>query len=87
MFKNCIAQEIVEKILDAHERKRPFKVIIMIPLMPAFEAFVYASSLIIQTTLKTIGKGHFSIYECSRIVELKTHFSTFRLFPFEHTQI
>lgn len=61
--KNCIAQEIVEKILDAHERKRPFKVIIMIPLMPAFEAFVYASSLIIQTTLKTIGKGHFSIYE------------------------
>lgn len=65
-IRNRIAQAILERIIRAHAESMPFKVIIFLPLMPAFEAAVNraeASSLrmIMQAQYSAISRGPHSI--------------------------
>lgn len=38
MLKNQIGNAIVKRIIRAHEEREPFRVIVLMPLMPAFPA-------------------------------------------------
>lgn len=38
ILKNQIGQAIVQRIIRAHEEREKFKVIVLMPLMPAFPA-------------------------------------------------
>ena len=66
LVKNRIGAALVERILRAHREDKTFKVIIVMPLFPAFEAAVdrpEASSvrLIMQAQFASINKGPSSI--------------------------
>lgn len=66
LVKNRIGVALVERILRAHREGMPFKVIVMMPLFPAFEAAVdrpEASSvrLIMQAQFASISRGPSSI--------------------------
>jgi phospholipase D1/2 len=65
--KNQIAQALVDRILVAEENQQPFRVIVTMPLLPAFEGAVddpSASVLRVQLywEYKTICRGESSLY-------------------------
>ena len=66
--KNAIAQALVDRIIVAAERKEKFKVIVVLPLLPAFEGSVddpKATILRVQLhwEYQTICRGPNSLYE------------------------
>ena len=64
-IKNNIAEVIVNRILRAHKEGSPFKVIITIPLIPAFEAARSEPAtvrLIMQAQYSVLSRGQDSIF-------------------------
>jgi phospholipase D1/2 len=66
IVKNSIAKALKNRILDAHEQKESFLVIVFIPLMPGFEGDVLkGDSAVLKTQIKyqqeTISKGKNSL--------------------------
>ncbi|ORY06329.1 phospholipase D/nuclease [Basidiobolus meristosporus CBS 931.73] len=66
--KNKIAQALVERIIRARQENTKFRVIVVMPLLPAFEREVNASDantirLVMDWQYRTIGRGGSSILE------------------------
>ncbi|KAJ2721290.1 hypothetical protein GGI07_004070 [Coemansia sp. Benny D115] len=65
-IKNRIAEALVDRIKRAHRRKEKFRVIVLMPLMPAFEGDVNAAGaatlkLVMHWQYQTICRGEHSI--------------------------
>lgn len=66
--KNQIAKALVDRIIQAHEEQKKFKVIIIIPLLPAFSnelnaGNAYTIRLIMHYQFCSISKGEHSIFQ------------------------
>ncbi|KAI9295765.1 phospholipase D/nuclease [Neoconidiobolus thromboides FSU 785] len=64
--KNQIAKALVKRIIKAHKENSPFKVIIIMPLMPAFQSDVHEASantirLVMQWQYQSICRGDESV--------------------------
>lgn len=80
---NTIIQEIVNRISIAHENSENFRVIIFLPLLPAFEAnleeedgAIMQAQIGLQT--RTIGKGPNSLIEQVKSIIENTHPKRYR---------
>ena len=65
LIKNKIVQAIAIKIIEMHQKKRPFKVVIVLPLCPGFEGDVRTAPVLrIQMfwQFMTIARGENSLY-------------------------
>jgi phospholipase D1/2 len=65
-IKNRIAQALVERIIRAHSENEPFRVIVFLPLLPAFEAEVNRAEasvlrIVMQGQYSGISRGPYSI--------------------------
>lgn len=68
VVKNAIAQALVDRIIVAHKRQEKFKVIVVMPLLPAFEGSIddeAAAVLRVQLfwEYQTICRGNSSLYK------------------------
>ncbi|KAG7172899.1 Phospholipase D2-like [Homarus americanus] len=66
---NCIGHEIVNRIVQAHEKGEVFRVYIMLPLLPAFEGMIGKSSgiamqYIVYWNYVSICRGKSSVIHC-----------------------
>lgn len=66
---NYLGFEIVQRILEAHRKNQPFKVYILLPLLPAFEGMIgkasgIAMQYIVYWNYVSICKGKFSVIQC-----------------------
>ena len=69
--KNQIARALVYRIIEKHKAGEPFRVVVCMPLLPAFPAELSSTSastirLIMEWQYRTINKGKASIYQCLR---------------------
>ncbi|KAK9729285.1 hypothetical protein K7432_000434 [Basidiobolus ranarum] len=68
-LKNQIGMALVERIKKAHQDKAKFKVVVIMPLLPAFENSIDASNattirLVMHWQYMSICRGKNSIFEC-----------------------
>ncbi|KAK9728794.1 hypothetical protein K7432_000759 [Basidiobolus ranarum] len=67
-IKNKIAQALVERIIRANQERSKFRVIVAMPLLPAFESEINAADantirLVMDWQYRTISRGGSSIFE------------------------
>lgn len=75
-LRNRIAEAILDRIVLAHSLKQNYRIVFVVPLIPAFEAALDSSEatsarLIMQAQWETIFRGEFSLIEMLRKLEIE----------------